>query len=127
MGTTDTKALRDTIVIYFSHEDNCWVGHSLKTDQIGTGESVLTALTDAIRAVDTVHQIAHDDPSVAFLRDAPTEIQEMAKTAPLLPKELYEIAHRRVRGTWPDELLLIDVKPGNDKRWVSRIPEEVPC
>lgn len=99
-----TTQIRDTIVIYHSAEDGCWIGHSLRTDQIGTGGSVIEALADAIRAVDQVLDLAAHDKSIAAFREAPDEVKQIAKSSKALPEELYEIAHKMARGNWPAEL-----------------------
>ena len=93
----------DTFVIYFSKTDDCWIGHSLKTDQIGTGDCVLDALVDATIAVKAAYDIAKNDSSIDFLRQAPQDIQEIAKRAKNLPKELAEIAYKRITGDWPED------------------------
>jgi hypothetical protein len=85
----------DYLVIYHSQEDDCWIAHSLRTDQIGTGDSILSALTDALRAVEQVWNLSQEDPSVAFLREAPPEIQQMEKTAKRLPREIYALRDNR--------------------------------
>jgi hypothetical protein len=40
-------SILETVVIFHSKEDQCWIAHGLHTDQIGTGESMLKALEDA--------------------------------------------------------------------------------
>jgi hypothetical protein len=114
--------LIETVVIFHSKEDDCWIAHGLHTDQIGAGQSMLKALEDAIRAIDQVLLIAHDEPSVAFLREAPKNIQRLAKSAEPLPRELYEIAHRRVRGEWPDDIA-VEVKPDEDSAFKADFQE----
>jgi hypothetical protein len=94
----------DRVVIYYSKEDGCWIGHSLRTDQIGTGRRIVDALADTIRAVHQAWQVSQKDPSVAFEREAPVQVQRLAAESKKLPREIYEIAHKMVHGTWPEEL-----------------------
>ncbi len=95
----------DKAVIYASKEDGCWIAHTLRTDQIGTGDCVVEALADVIKAVDEVVALADQDASVAVFRRASPRVCRMAQAAAKLPKEIYEIAHRRARGTWPKEII----------------------
>ena len=117
-----SKALRDVMVIYRSAEDDCWIAHSLATDQLGTGQGIVEALADGIRAVEQVREFAKSNPSIAVQRKAPKAIQELARRAKPLPRELYEIKYpapgdpelaRRVQS------LLAPVLVGLDSRWVS--------
>src|SRR3982751_5626770 len=93
--------LVESAVIYHSREDECWIAHSLRTDQIGTGNRIVDALADLIRAVDQVRRVAKADRTVALHRDAPKDIQRLAKRAKPLPREIYEVAHRMVHNEWP--------------------------
>lgn len=95
---------RDAAVIFFSQEDGCWIAHSLRTDQCGTGVGIAYALADLIRAVDQVCEIAREDETVAYLREAPQDIQKMAATGKKLPREIYEVAHKMARGQWPENI-----------------------
>lgn len=88
----NTSVDSDTAVVYHSDEDNCWIAHSLRTDQIGSGEKIVEALSDLLCAVDQVRQIAEEDPSVDFYRQAPAQIQQKAHHAKSLPQEFYEAA-----------------------------------
>jgi hypothetical protein len=123
MRRANPKSFQETLVIFHSKEDRCWIAHGLHTDQIGTGDSVLDALTDAIRGIDAVLLIAHDDPTIAYLREAPKEIQKLAKKAKPLPREIYEIAHRKVRGQWPSEIP-VDISPDSSEAFTAEISEE---
>lgn len=114
----------DTTYIYFSPEDCCWVAHSLRTDQVGYGQDVVTALTDVIRAVDAVCKLAQEDETIAFLREAPDEIQVRARLAKKLPGELYEIAHKQARGEWPTEILTT-AEPRKSEAFVMEAEESV--
>lgn len=121
------KRLEDIAVIYRSDEDGVWVAHSLRTDQIGTGDGVVDALADLLRAIDTVWEIARADKSVAFLREAPKDIQRLSKSAKRLPAEIYEVAHKLARGQWPAEIEpTFEVKRGS-KKFFAEIKEPVPA
>jgi len=91
-------------VIYYSRKDKCWVAHSLDLDQIGTGDCVLDALVGLLRAVDHVYHYAQKDPSLCVYRDAPDSVWDMFKTAQQLPGEIFEIAHKIVHHTWPEDI-----------------------
>ena len=101
---TRKQALRETCVIYESSEDGCWVAHGLRTDQIGTGDSVVEALVDFMRALDQIIKVARREKNVELYRPAPPEILAKAKTAKRLPSEIYEIAHKTLYGKWPSGL-----------------------
>jgi len=97
----------DQAVIYHSAEDGCWIAHSLRTDQLGTGADMTRALADLIRAIHQVLDVSAADETIAFLREAPAPIQALAKTSKPLPREIYEVAHKMVHGNWP-----ADIEPG---------------
>lgn len=99
-----TPVFQDKCVIYYSRTDKCWIAHSLHTDQIGTGECVVNALADLLRAVNQIITIAREDDTVRIFRKAPKAIQEKAKRAEMLPREIYEIAHKIVHDTWPEDI-----------------------
>ena len=94
--------IKDTLVIYQSEEDQCWVAHSLRTDQIGTGDRIVDAIADVLQAIDQLCKLVRDDSSIQLYREAPANILKIAEQAKTLPAEIYEIAHRKVHGTWPD-------------------------
>ena len=98
-----TIDLHDKVVIYQSKEDGGWIAHSLRTDQIGYGDSIVDALADVMKAVDQVCRAAEQDPTLAYLRDAPKLMKRLFKNAKPLPKEIYEVAHRKVHGQWPKD------------------------
>jgi len=98
------KLFADTFVIFYSKPDECWVAHSLRTDQFGTGDCVVDAFVDGMKAVDSVCEIARRDRSVEIFHDAPNELFEIAKNAKPLPKEVYEIAHKILYGDWPEQI-----------------------
>lgn len=95
---------RDQIVLYESSEDKCWVAHSLRMDQIGTGDCVLDALVDAMRAVQEILELAAKDSTIRVYRDAPLKVQRLAQNAQPLPGEIFEIAHKIVHGKWPSDI-----------------------
>lgn len=98
-----TLHFSDTAVIYHSQEDNCWIAHSLRTDQIGTGDQVVDALADLLRGVRAVLRLAEKDESIAYLREAPGEIKKLASRSKKLPGEIFEIAYRHATGGWPKD------------------------
>lgn len=100
---TKKQNYSDEVVIYWSEEDGCWIAHTIRTDQIGTGERIVDALADALKAVSSIIEEAGKDPTLALYRDAPNEIKDIAKTAKQLPLEIYEVAHKMVHGKWPED------------------------
>jgi hypothetical protein len=104
MKTHAVQPFTDQLVIYFSQEDGRWIAHSLRTDQIGTGDRIVEAVADMIAAVDTVCRNAVEDGTLAYLREAPDEIKAMAAHAQNLPLEIYEVAHKIALGEWPREI-----------------------
>lgn len=92
----------DTCVIYFSRTDDCWIAHSLRTDQIGTGDCIINALADNLLAVSQVAIAAKEDPTLTLFRDAPKAIKDKALRAEELPREMYDIAYKMVHGSWPN-------------------------
>ena len=103
MAGRSKRRFRETCVIYESSEDGCWVAHGLRTDQIGTGNCIVDALADFMKALDQVVKIASQGKNISGLRQAPPEVRAMAKKARPLPREIYEIAHKKVYGHWPRE------------------------
>ncbi len=117
---------RETCVIYKSLEDACWVAHGLRTDQIGMGDSIVEALADFMRAIDQVRKVAAQGRNVALYRPAPAEIRAKAKTARPLPREIYEIAHKKVYGKWPADLP-VTVKPRSRQTFKAVVDEPLPA
>lgn len=72
---------QDQGVIYQSPSDGDWIAHSLQTDQIGYGQSIVEALADAIKAVDQVCRAAEQDETPAYLRPAPPEVRGLFDNA----------------------------------------------
>lgn len=100
------RQFRDTYVIYFSKDDKCWIAHSLRIDEFGTGDSIITALMDGMKAVDQCIELVKQNPKIELFSDAPQEIWDMARTSDKLPKEMYDIAHKKLYGQWPKVLQL---------------------
>jgi hypothetical protein len=116
----------DTFAIYYSAQDECWIAHSLRTDQFGTGDCVVNALVDGMKAVDEIIELAKRKPGIQVFSDAPPEIQALAQNARKLPDELYAIAHNRLYGDWPEDLKVrVDVE-SPDSTFQARVREEVP-
>jgi hypothetical protein len=114
---------KETLVIYYSKEDRCWIAHSLKTDQIGTGDRIVDALADVLKAIHVIRDEALKDSSLAVYRDAPPEIQKMAKKAKQLPGEIFEVAHKMVHGDWPEDWNPPEPKEENDQPFKTEIAE----
>jgi hypothetical protein len=115
---------RESCVIYYSPDDKCWIAHGLRTDQVGTGDCVVDALADLMKAIDQILALARQEGDIEVLREAPPEIQKRAQSAKQLPIELCEIAHKKVRGTWPAEL---KVASPETEEYVTRIEEPIPA
>ena len=65
MAKKKTPDAAESVVIYWSAEDNCWIAHSLYMDQIGTGRRVVDALADLIKAMNAVLREAMADPTLS--------------------------------------------------------------
>jgi len=117
------RKFKDRCVIYESAADKCWIAHSLGTDQIGTGDCVLDALVDLMRAIHTLLEIAAEEDGITIFREAPAAIRQKTEDAQPLPGEIYEIAHKMVTGDWPSDLQL-GVTAQHPKRWETEIVEE---
>ena len=87
----------DHLVAHWSDEDGCWTAHSLRTDQIGTGPTRLDALADLMLAVYQVCELAAEDDSIQYLREAPPEVQRLASVVDAIPPDEVEAAHRIAR------------------------------
>ena len=105
----------DTYVIYWSQQDDRWVAHSLRTDQIGLGEGPLYALAEMMKAVNAVAKLAAEDDTIQPWREAPDSVQKLLAKADPLPKEIYEVAYKMVHGDWPDNLKL-EAKPSSRRK-----------
>lgn len=95
--------IQDEAVIYYSREDSCYIAHSLRMDQIGAGDSIVDALADVLKAAAQVIRLAERNESIAYLREAPTDVQALFQKAKPLPREIYEIAYKKAHGEWPQE------------------------
>ena len=95
----EAKPEHDKCVIYYSPRDECWIGHSLHTDQIGTGESVLGALVEVMMAIDSLIELKRENRDIQFRRDAPDSILKLVEGAQELPQVLYERACQMARGS----------------------------
>ena len=104
LGGSMRRKFRDTYAIYYSAADKRWIAHSLRTDQMGTGNCILDALVDGLRAIDQVLDYADKHPGTKVLTPAPPEIFALAKDANRLPEELADIAHKTLYGEWPDAI-----------------------
>ena len=115
--------MMDECVIYYSNEDDCWIAHSLRMDQIGTGPCAMEALSSLLRAVDFVMEDAAKDERLAYLREAPQDIQALKQIATRLPREVFEIAYKMAHGRWPQDAPLI-LDASEDHPYVAEIEEE---
>lgn len=70
----------DTIVVYPSEDGVHYVAHSLRTDQIGVGETFTEAVAELSRAYVALWEAHARDPSVVIERPAPPEIQLLASS-----------------------------------------------
>jgi hypothetical protein len=100
------KRFAETFAIFYSEEDKCWVAHGVRTDQFGTGGSVVDALVDGMKAVDQVVALAARKPGIEVFSEAPEEIKQIAKRAKRLPNSILQIVHEKLSGDWPDEVQL---------------------
>jgi hypothetical protein len=90
---------QDACVIYPSKEGRGkYVAHSLRTDQIGVGDSLLDAYVELLRALRALYADARNDPRVVTDRLAPDDVWKMLPVARRLPRELEENAIRIVNG-----------------------------
>lgn len=97
------SGFQDECVIYFSRADNCWIAHSLHTDQVGTGKNMLDAFVELLRAIGSLIELSSEGTPVSIRREAPRGVQKRAGKAIPVPQELYVIALKRARGEWPDD------------------------
>ncbi len=113
------KIARAEVIVYQSDEDKCWVAHSLHTDQIGTGDCLLDSLIDLATALKGLAELSEADIRIKTRREAPSKIQNMAKTATPLPGEIASIASKIAWGEWPKEMG-VNLGPKR-KSWVFHI------
>jgi len=112
----------DRCIVYYSRKDRTWIAHSLHTDQIGTGDSLLSALTDLLRGVQNLVTLAETNKDIALWREAPKKIKDRAKKARTMPQELYSVAYKRLIGKWPDEIRVF-AEPARQQPLTVSIPE----
>ena len=62
--TYPIQPFQETIVDYHSRKDDGQIGHSLRTDQIGTGDDVMDSLVDGMKAVDAVVALAQREEDI---------------------------------------------------------------
>lgn len=62
------------IVIYFSKDDDCWIGHCLRTDQVGLGSDPLEALRDVRLSISQIEFMARQDSTIRLLREPSADI-----------------------------------------------------
>lgn len=115
------KNFEDTALIYHSQEDGCWIAHSLRTDQIGTGVDMGRALADLIRGIDSLLEVAREDETMAYLREAPDDIKARAAASRKLPREIYEVAHKIARGEWPEEIDPAFMAQDDDEEFTAEV------
>ena len=126
-GRNESSKIRpfpDTCVIYYSRGDSCWIAHSLRSDQIGTGESIVEALANLLRAVDHLLTLAESDDTLKILSAAPQSVKLKARSAQKLPNEVYEIAYKMIHGKWPKQLEP-EFKAPQNHPFVANIRKEV--
>lgn len=116
----------DEVVIYHSAEDECWIAHSLRTDQIGAGDRIVDALAALIRGVRELCKMAREDETIALERPAPEEIRRLFTGADTLPIEMFEVAHKMATGQWPEELS-VELIPRNPDRALKAEVRETVC
>jgi hypothetical protein len=114
----------DSVVIYHSTDDNCWIAHSLRTDQVGTGVDMGRALADLIQGIDQLLEIASEDVTVAYLREAPADVRAIAAKSKPLPKEIYEVAHKIARGEWPEDIDPAFLAQNDDETFTAELHEK---
>jgi len=113
-------------VIHWSKQDDCWIAHSLHTDQIGHGAGPLYALADMLKAVQNVMALANEDETIQPWREAPGHVHKMCEGAEPLPKEIFEVAYMMVHGEWPKHLR-VQVECGSRRRFAVVEMEPTPA
>ena len=82
-------------------------------------------MADLIRAMHALAKLAAKDNSVAYLREAPAEVQAIAKRSTPLPREIFEVAHKMATGKWPAEFEL-DFRPKDARAsFRAELPEGI--
>lgn len=93
--------IKDEFVIYYSKEDESWIAHSLRTDQMGLGDCVVDALADLMLGLHNLHQLAKTQKDIQIAFEAPDEIKKIARQAKHLDDCILEIAFKKFCKTWP--------------------------
>lgn len=114
----------DKCLIYYSHDDNCWVAHSLRTDQVGLGDGVVDALVDLMTGTGNLLAMAKSDPSIAIFRDAPEDIQKRAAQASPLSQAIIQIAYERYTNRLPKEYK-VDIEIPKSEHLTAQLLEPV--
>lgn len=124
MMTRDSHLIgfEDTIIIYYSAEDSCWIAHSLRTDQIGACDHPVSALVALVKAVRAIVQLAKRDESIAYLREAPPEIQRRARNAKLIPASVFGMACDMAAGDWPSDWSPPDLRSNSKQAMKLIVP-----
>ena len=103
MKTSITLNTDDTFFVYFSEEDDSWIGHSLRMDQIGDGIGVVKALSDCIGGIMSVLAVVDKDGEIGHLRDAPDDIISASAVADQLHPTLFHTAYNMVKYGYPSD------------------------
>lgn len=118
------RKFRETLVLY-EDPDGRWVSHGLRIDQIGTGDDVIEALADGMKAVESTVALSERRNDIALLRDAPKYVHNIAKGAREFPEEIVSIAEKKAYGEWPRYIDVgVEVPKGNFFKadFVRKIP-----
>ena len=110
---------RDPVVIYWSDEDQEHVAHSLNHDQIGTGETVLLAFADCIRAVEQVKRLASEKEGIVVFSKAPEDVWKRLENAVRLPEEVNKMAYWRANDHWPELVEFPDFVEDSEQTFVA--------
>lgn len=90
----------DVCVLYHDADvPGQWVAHSLNTDHVAVGPTVLDALTDLCAVLDALLEEAHQNPNVRLFSPAPQEIRDKLAHARRMPRELIENMKLRREGS----------------------------
>lgn len=102
-GQNGASSFKDEFVVYYSKEDNSWIAHSLRTDQLGFGDCVVDALSDLLVGLHNLIDLAKKGQPIIILNEAPPEIQLIRQTAKILPDCIAQIAIERYYHQLPSE------------------------
>ena len=94
-----TAGFVDTWILYPStSKRGYWIAHSVNTDQIGMGASVLNAYLELHKAMDILLAEAKKHKMADIIHPAPQEILDKLAHARPLPKKIVDIATMKLRG-----------------------------